>query len=46
MIDKAMPEQYSTDWKEVYAGGSQEAEARLFATFSDHIAIPEGANHL
>jgi len=37
MIDKAMPEQYSTDWKEVYAGGSQEAEARLFATFSDRI---------
>src|SRR6266699_545216 len=37
MIDKAVPKQYSTDWKEVYAGGSQEAEARLFATFSNHI---------
>jgi Catalase len=37
MIDKAVPKQYSTDWKEVYAGGSQEAEARLFATFSNRI---------
>lgn len=37
MIDKAVPKQYSTNWKEVYAGGSQEAEARLFTTFSDRI---------
>jgi Catalase len=37
MIDKAVPKQYSTNWKEVYAGGSQEAEARLFAIFSDRI---------
>jgi len=37
MIDKAVPKQYSTNWKEVYDGGSQEAEARLFASFSDRI---------
>lgn len=37
MIDKALPKQYSTNWKEVYAGGSQEEEAKLFATFSDRI---------
>src|SRR5947209_8360439 len=37
MIDKAVPKQDSTDWKEVYAGGSQEAEAALFATFNDRI---------
>ena len=37
MIDKAVPKQHSTDWKEVYAGGSQEAEAALFATFNDRI---------
>lgn len=37
MIEKAVTKQYSTDWKEVYAGGSQEAEAALFGTFSDRI---------
>ena len=37
MIDKALLKQYRTEWKEVYAGGSQEAEGRVFATFNDRI---------
>lgn len=37
MIYNAATKQYSADWKEVYSGGSLEAEARLFATFSDRI---------
>ncbi len=37
MIDKRVPQRYSTYWKEVYEGGSQGAEERLFATYNDRI---------
>ena len=37
MADFATSKQYSTDWKEVFYGGSAEAEARLFATFPARI---------
>ncbi len=37
MTDFATSKQYGTGWKEVYSGGSPEAEARLFSTFADQI---------
>jgi len=37
MIKDAAYQHYSRDWKEVYSGGSPEAEARQFATFTEQI---------
>src|SRR5438876_9371258 len=37
MINDAASKQYGRDWKEVYSGGSPEAEAKQFATFTDQI---------
>src|SRR5947209_17892727 len=37
MTDFTTAKQYGTGWKEVFSGGSPEAEARLFATFTDQI---------
>ena len=37
MTNDAASKQYGRGWKEVYSGGSPEAEARLFATFTDQI---------
>ena len=37
MTDIAPSKQNGTDWKEVYSGGSPEAEAKLFATFAEQI---------
>jgi len=37
MTNYAASTQYGRGWKEVYSGGSPEAEARLFATFFDQI---------
>src|SRR2546423_2163149 len=37
MTNDAASNQYGRGWKEVYSGGSPEAEARQFATFTDRI---------
>lgn len=37
MTNDAASKQYGKGWKEVYSGGSPEAEAMLFATFTDQI---------
>jgi len=37
MIKDTAYEHHSRDWKEVYSGGSPEAEAKQFATFADQI---------
>src|SRR5258706_11365615 len=37
MTNDAAFKQYGRGWKEVYAGGSPEAEAKQFATFTDQI---------
>ena len=37
MTNDAASKQYGRGWKEVYSGGSPEAEARQFATFTDRI---------
>ena len=37
MTNDAASKQYGRGWKEVYAGGSPEAEAKQFATFTDQI---------
>ena len=37
MTNDAASKQYGRGWKEVYSGGSPEAEARQFATFIDQI---------
>jgi hypothetical protein len=37
MTNDAASKQYDRGWKEVYSGGSPEAEAKQFATFTDQI---------
>lgn len=39
MTDFATSKQYGTGWKEVFFGGSEEAEAKLFATFTNQIKL-------
>ncbi len=39
MTEYVTSKQYGTGWKEVFAGGSEVAEARLFATFTNRIKL-------